>query len=221
VVSFDYDADSVACTERLRDRFDGHERDWTVLEGSALDARFMKELGTFGLVYAWGVLHHTGEMWRAIELAEERVAPGGMLLLALYNDQGWRSRLWHYCKRVYCSGAVGRYAVTAAFYPLFAALAITSDLLHLHLPGAYFRNYSRNRGMSVAHDWRDWLGGYPFEVARPDELRRRLAACGFSVQNEKLTRGWGCNEIVLVRAPSPGRPIAARGPDAVAQGGAN
>jgi 2-polyprenyl-6-hydroxyphenyl methylase/3-demethylubiquinone-9 3-methyltransferase len=136
-------------------------------------------------------------MWQAIELAQQRVAPGGTLLLALYNDQGWQSRGWRRVKRMYCSGDAGRTLVTCAFYPLFAAYAIGLDLTRLELPGTHMREYFRSRGMSIIHDWRDWLGGFPFEVARPDELRARLAAHGFSVAREKLTRGWGCNEIVL------------------------
>ncbi|HZF29672.1 MAG TPA: class I SAM-dependent methyltransferase [Gammaproteobacteria bacterium] len=203
VVSFDYDRDSVACTEELRRRYDGGDRNWEVLEGSALDAQFMSALGTFDLVYAWGVLHHTGAMWRSIELAQQRVAAGGVLLIALYNDQGWRSRVWYHIKRLYCSHALGRALVCAIFYPLFALYAIGVDLVHLRAPGSHMREYGRTRGMSITHDWRDWLGGYPFEVARPEEIRARLGASGFSVVREQLTRGWGCNELVLAKSGPP------------------
>lgn len=106
VGSFDNDRDSVACTEELRRRFDSDTRDWQVLEGSALDANFMNGLGTFDLVYAWSVLHYTGAMWEGADVARQRVAPGGVLLIALYNDQGWRSRVWNAIKRLYCSNAV-------------------------------------------------------------------------------------------------------------------
>lgn len=202
VVSFDYDRDSVSCTEELKRRFGASDGDWQVLEGSALDAGFMKDLGTFDLVYTWGVLHHTGAMWQGVDLAQQRVAPGGLLLIALYNDQGWRSRVWYHIKRLYCSGAAGRAIVTTVFFPLFALYALCLDLARLQAPGTYMREYRRSRGMSVTHDWRDWLGGFPFEVARPDEIRSRLASSGFSVVREKLTRGWGCNELVLAKSAS-------------------
>lgn len=199
VVAFDYDIDSVACTEELRRRYAPDATNWKVMQGSALDPAFMTSLGRFDLVYSWGVLHHTGSMWSAIELAATRVAPGGILLLALYNDQGRRSRFWHRIKRFYCSGAPGRWLVGAVFYPLFAAYALCQDLRHLHMPGTHAREYARKRGMSLFHDWRDWLGGFPFEVAKPADVERKLAAEGFELQRQFLTDGLGCNEFVLLR----------------------
>lgn len=202
VVSFDYDTDSVACTEELRRRFGPDDANWQVLQGSALDPVFMAELGKFDLVYSWGVLHHTGAMWAAIELAAARVAPQGTLLLALYNDQDARSRVWHAIKRLYCSGTLGRWMVSAVFYPLFSAYTLWQDLRHLHVPGTHAREYARNRGMSLFHDWRDWLGGYPFEVAKPDDVVRKLTADGFELQRQTLTQGLGCNEFVFLHGDS-------------------
>lgn len=197
VTSFDYDAMSVECTRELRDRFAAGSERWEVMRGSVLDAPFMATLGSYDIVYAWGVLHHTGDMWRAIDLAASRVADGGQFLVALYNDQGWRSRLWWHIKRVYCSGSIGRALVKTAFYPLFALYALALDLRQGNMPGTHARNYARRRGMSLIHDWRDWLGGYPFEVASPAAVHSALIPRGFSLENETLTRGWGCSEFVL------------------------
>jgi 2-polyprenyl-6-hydroxyphenyl methylase/3-demethylubiquinone-9 3-methyltransferase len=199
VVAFDYDADSVACTEELRRRYAPDATNWQIMQGSALDPAFMAGLGTFDLVYSWGVLHHTGAMWPAIELATTRVTSQGTLLLALYNDQGWSSKFWHAVKRIYCGSTVGRVLAVATFYPMFAAYALWQDLRHFHWPGTHARNYVRRRGMSLIHDWRDWLGGYPFEVAKPEEVVHRLAADGFELQNQTLTQGLGCNEFVFAR----------------------
>jgi len=199
VVAFDYDNDSVACTEELRRRYAPDATNWEIMQGSALDPAFMARLGQFDLVYSWGVLHHTGAMWPAIELAQSRVTQHGTLLLALYNDQGWRSRSWHAVKHLYCSSTLGRRLVMATFYPLFAMYALWQDARHLHMPGTHARNYVRKRGMSLLHDWRDWLGGYPFEVAKPDEVARKLAAGGFKLQNQTLTQGLGCNEFVFAK----------------------
>ena len=77
VHSFDYDPQSVACTNELRRRYFPDTSDWSVERGSALDAEYLRQLGTFDIVYSWGVLHHTGEMWRALENAVIPVAPGG------------------------------------------------------------------------------------------------------------------------------------------------
>lgn len=197
VVSFDYDADSVACTEELRRRYAPEASNWQIMQGSALDPAFMSRLGQFDLVYSWGVLHHTGAMWRAIDLASRHIAPHGTLLLALYNDQGWRSSAWRMVKRLYCSSVAGRWIVGAIFYPLFSIYALWQDLRHLHFPGTYARHYARKRGMSLSHDWRDWLGGYPFEVAKPEEVVRKLATNGLELQRRTLAHGWGCNEFVL------------------------
>jgi SAM-dependent methyltransferase len=197
VVSFDFDKDSVACTRELRQRFEPESgEDWQVLEGSVLDVNFLQQLGKFNLVYAWGVLHHTGDMWDAVDNSAALVAPGGVLLIALYNDQGWQSRIWWWIKRTYCAGWGGQALVGAIFYPLFAAYALVLDLRNGNLPGTHAREYRRNRGMSLFHDWRDWLGGFPFEVTSPDELDARLHAAGFEPIGRKLTRGWGCNEFV-------------------------
>jgi 2-polyprenyl-3-methyl-5-hydroxy-6-metoxy-1,4-benzoquinol methylase len=200
VVSFDYDPEAVACAEILRRQVGADETRWRVMQGSVLDEGFLEPLGVFDVVYSWGVLHHTGAMWRALELAAQRVAPAGQLAIALYNDQGWRSRFWWHVKRLYCRGSSGRWLVSAVFYPLFALYAVGRDLAHARLPGTYAREYHRERGMSLFHDWRDWLGGFPFEVARPDEVLARLSAAGFVLQQQRLRRSWGCNEFVLRRA---------------------
>jgi len=203
VVAFDYDTDSVACTEELRRRYAPDTANWQIMQGSALDPAFMAELGQFDLVYSWGVLHHTGSMWPAIELAAARVAPQGTLLLALYNDQGRRSRAWRAIKRLYCSSTPGRWLVSSIFYPLFAAYALWQDLRHFRMPGTHAREYAQKRGMSLFHDWRDWLGGYPFEVAKPADVMRKLTTDGFELQHQTLTRGLGCNEFVFIKDTNP------------------
>ena len=90
---------------------------WTVERGSALDEKYLESLGTFDVVYSWGVLHHTGQMWRALDLVQHRVSPNGCLMLALYNDAGGRSRRWRAIKKMYL-------AIPAPLRPAFAALAI-------------------------------------------------------------------------------------------------
>lgn len=205
VVSFDFDADSVACTEELRRRYASRATNWRIMRGSALDPVFMAGLDQFDLVYSWGVLHHTGAMWPAIELAQSRVAQHGTLLLALYNDQGLRSKAWHAIKRLYCSGTPGRWLVGAAFYPLFSMYALWQDLRNFHVPGTHARQYVRKRGMSLFHDWRDWLGGYPFEVAKPEDVVRRLTTDRFELQRQTLTLGLGCNEFIFALPARKGR----------------
>jgi len=92
VRAFDLDPESVACARELKRRFRPEDPDWTVEIGSVLDEEYLDSLGPHDIVYAWGVLHHTGEMWRALELAAGPVAPGGVLHVSVYNDQGPTSR---------------------------------------------------------------------------------------------------------------------------------
>ena len=60
------------------------------------------------------------------------------------------------------------------------------------------------RGMSQWHDLIDWLGGYPYEVARPGEVVSFLRPRGFLLERLECTHGLGCNEFVFVRGSNPG-----------------
>jgi 2-polyprenyl-3-methyl-5-hydroxy-6-metoxy-1,4-benzoquinol methylase len=201
VVSFDYDPASVACTRELRRRYYGEDPRWRVEQGSAVDAAYLEGLGTFDVVYSWGVLHHTGAMWRAVDLAAQRVRPGGWLFLAIYNDQGaWSKRWWH-IKKLYNSGVPGRVLLTATVIPFWFLRQLASDLLHQRDPRACYAQYRKGRGMSILHDWIDWLGGFPFEVAMPEEVVDFCHARGFTLRKIATSRGTvGCNEFVFQRA---------------------
>lgn len=196
VRSFDYDPASVACTRELRRRYFDDDPEWVVDRGSILDDSYTGALGTFDVVYAWGSLHHTGQMWRAIDRSAALVAPGGRFFLAIYNDQGARSSAWRVIKRVYCGGAAGRLAVTATAVPIFW---MQEQLARL---AGRRRDTVRLRGMSPYRDWIDWLGGYPFEVASVDALIHFHQARGFVAERQVTTRRLGCNQIVFVRTPA-------------------
>jgi 2-polyprenyl-6-hydroxyphenyl methylase/3-demethylubiquinone-9 3-methyltransferase len=201
VRSFDFDPRSVSCTRELKRRYFPDDPSWEIGEGSVLDESFLRSLGSFDIVYSWGVLHHTGEMWKAMTHAVIPVAPGGSFFIAIYNDQGARSRLWRRLKRLYCSGTPGRWFVTALGSAYFAGICLKEDLVRLRNPLARYRDYQRNRGMSIWHDWIDWFGGYPFEVARPGEIVDFCVERGFSRTRIRSVGGaLGCNEFVFRRA---------------------
>lgn len=101
VHSFDYDPHSVACRAELRRRYFPADDLWKVEEASALDTAYVRSLGEFDIVYSWGVLHHTGRMWNALENASLPVAPGGKLFIAIYNDTGGQSARWKWIKKTY------------------------------------------------------------------------------------------------------------------------
>jgi 2-polyprenyl-6-hydroxyphenyl methylase/3-demethylubiquinone-9 3-methyltransferase len=204
VRSVDVDPDSVACTAELKRRFFPGDPGWIVEHGSALDPGYLASLGRFDVVYSWGVLHHTGDMWRAIDLVQDRVAPGGRLFIAIYNDQGLASRYWLRVKRTSnrLPGWLQPAFAVAAWAPR-EAVSAGYHLLRLR-PRAYLETWTdrgRGRGMNRWHDLLDWVGGWPFEVAKPDAIFNYLKARGFALRQLKTCGGGlGCNEFVFQRA---------------------
>jgi 2-polyprenyl-3-methyl-5-hydroxy-6-metoxy-1,4-benzoquinol methylase len=197
VFSFDYDPKSVACANELKKRYFLKDLNWVIKEGSALDAGFLSGLGQFDVVYSWGVLHHTGSMWEALEKIEPLVCDGGNLFIAIYNDQQFISRFWLKIKRIYNCSVLGRGVVKMIFYPWFALQTTLSGLISALNPFVRFLSYKKERGMSIIHDWKDWLGGYPFEVAKPEELLGFYRARGFELVNMVTTNRLGCNQLVF------------------------
>lgn len=198
VRAFDYDMDSVACSKEVRRLFAADDADWIIEQGDVLDERYMHSLGEFDIVYSWGVLHHTGQMWRAIENAMNRVAPGGRLVIAIYNDQGGASRRWRAIKRLYNK-------LPAPLRPVLVSACIPvqwwKDILAGTLGGrplAAWKTYAEERGMSPWHDMVDWVGGHPFEVAKPEEIFDFVQGRGFCLTKLKTCGGGiGCNEFVF------------------------
>src|SRR6202022_397244 len=54
----------------------------------------------YDIVHSWGLLHHTGDMHRAIANAACLVRPGGHLVIAIYNRH-WSSLLWKWIRGLY------------------------------------------------------------------------------------------------------------------------
>jgi len=192
VFSFDFDPQSVACTEELRRRYGCDASRWQIAEGSVLDDAFVAALGKFDIVYSWGVLHHTGNLHAALANVMKAVAEGGTLFIALYNDQGWRSRYWRAIKRQYNKRRFLRPALVLLHAPY---------LLGGRLMARALRGRAREaRGMSLWYDMFDWLGGWPFEVSRPTEIVQFCEAHGFKVVRLAVVgKRPGCNEFVFRR----------------------
>ena len=190
VVSFDYDPESVACTNEVRNQYASADSDWVVAQGSVLDQAYVDSLGKFDVVYSWGVLHHTGAMWPALENAIRLVAPGGVLFIALYNDQGWISRYWTVVKRSYVHFPWLRWPLLLLHAPYLFLLR--------GLVRAVTGRAQLERGMSLWYDMRDWVGGYPFEVARPEDVLDFMLERRYELAALKTCGGrHGCNEFVF------------------------
>jgi 2-polyprenyl-6-hydroxyphenyl methylase/3-demethylubiquinone-9 3-methyltransferase len=202
VHSFDYDSDSVATTAEIRRRF-APRAAWTVERGSALDVGYLTSLGTFDVVYSWGVLHHTGDMWTALGNAIIPLAPNGTLFISIYNDQGYISRRWKRLKAFHNkSGRAGKLLAEIATLLITWGKTIPVDIA----AGKPFRKleiwkqYARERGMSPWHDVVDWAGGYPFEVAKPEEIFNFYKNQGLTLEELKTCGGGkGCNEFLFRR----------------------
>ncbi|KWV59455.1 hypothetical protein AS156_30940 [Bradyrhizobium macuxiense] len=197
VTSIDIDENSVEATSKLLTAHAADKR-WTAEVVSIFDApNDMK--GKFDIVYSWGVLHHTGDMWPAIEKASELVKSGGLFCIAIYaatrSERFWTSEKAFYARAPKSIQWIVRQVYMAAY--------LSAKLLVLQNPISYVRNYKSNRGMNFSHDAHDWLGGYPYEAARAEELHGRISALGFSeVRSFRLPYtmgvfGAGCHEFVF------------------------
>jgi SAM-dependent methyltransferase len=199
VHSFDFDAQAVACAQTLKAKYWQADAQWTIEQGSILDDRQLQRLGVFDVVYAWGVLHHTGEMRRAISNAATLVAPDGVLAIALYRKTAL-CPFWTAEKRWYASAPPWAQRVARSIY-------ITAMRANFRLKSLDFRHYVDNyqsiRGMDYYHDVHDWMGGYPYESISPDELRSLAADLSLTCIRSNCHPpgiglfGSGCDEYVL------------------------
>ena len=204
VHSFDFDPKSVYCTTELKKNYFRSDDSWKIQEASVLDGEFMRSLGQYDVVYSWGVLHHTGDLWTALENAQQRVAPEGKFFIALYNDTGSQSARWYWIKKTYNG-------LPKLLRKPFAALAMapqeTKQLISsvvMLKPGRYidsWTSYRKNRGMTKWRDIVDWVGGFPYEVSTPDEIFDFCRERGFLLTKLKCGRvGLGCNEFVFLKS---------------------
>jgi 2-polyprenyl-6-hydroxyphenyl methylase/3-demethylubiquinone-9 3-methyltransferase len=192
IMCTDYDENSVATTRQNARRF-GVEGKLRMVRDDILASRID---GQFDVVYSWGVLHHTGDMWRAIRAASLLVKPGGCFLIAIYLKTRFCGP-WTAIKRFYCMAPRPlRTAMVYGFHAAKSARQVAS--------GEFFRDYRTQRGMDRFYDSIDWLGGYPYESATPAEIEAFLRD-DFVLQKSASTTapigllGSGCAEYTFMR----------------------
>lgn len=153
ITAVDYDDNSVATTKTLAGRFNAP---LNCFRDDILDTKLS---GQFDVVYSWGVLHHTGDMERAISVARSFVKPDGTFIIAIYRKSP-SCNMWRVIKRTYCrSPSLLKRTAEAGFYSV------------LRLAHAANGNGDYNqRGMNLWNDAVDWLGGYPYQSATPEEI---------------------------------------------------
>jgi len=205
VHSFDFDPESVACTRYLKERY-APTSQWVIEQGSVLDRTYIKRLNQFDVVYSWGVLHHTGAMWEALDNTVSLVKEGGKLFIAIYNDQGGMSRRWKAIKRLYNKAPrIIRPLICVPVMTACEGRAMLGRALKGRNPLEAWTDQKTFRGMSKWHNWIDWIGGYPFEVAKPEEIFDFCRKHGFTLAKLKSQGvSHGCNEFVFDKHPSKG-----------------
>ena len=205
ILSIDVDPDSVECCETLRESA-GSPEHWEVRRGSILDKEDVAAMGTFDMVYSWGVLHHTGNMWQAVANAASLVRPGGYFYIAIYNkEERFRihrdgrigsSRSWKVEKRIYSSLP---WVIQNAIDYVLMAMLIAVYCVTLRNPVAEIRNHKTLRGMSWRIDIKDWLGGYPYEYASVKEVTDFVSELGFDTIKVDEKGGLVNNEFLFYK----------------------
>jgi SAM-dependent methyltransferase len=169
----DIDPNSIEAARSLLSRFDVG-KSWSVETANLLDLPAQ----SYDIVYSWGVLHHAGAIWRALEHVTNFVRPGGLLAIAIYRKSP-ACAFWQREKRLYSSSPPPVRLLIRSLYKTTYLSAIAASGRN---PFGYVFNYhNRTRGRSFHHDIHDWLGGYPFESASPAEIVRFMTKHGFSV----------------------------------------
>lgn len=195
ITSFDYDLQSVETTMKLHE-LAGSPPHWKVMQGSVLDRAFVESLPSADVVYSWGVLHHTGSMWEAVDNTAHCMSDASLLYIALYSSDVYVSptpEYWIKLKRAYNSAGPLRKRLMESKY---AGRRMLGCIKRGENPFKYVKDYKVSRGMSYWHDLKDWLGGYPMEFAGNKETetfcRDRL---GLKLCN--ITAGEGCTEYLF------------------------
>jgi 2-polyprenyl-6-hydroxyphenyl methylase/3-demethylubiquinone-9 3-methyltransferase len=184
----------------LRAAEDIAEDRWTVKQGSVLDEAFLESLGRFSYVHSWGVLHHTGAMWRALDnLLRFNAAADGWVHIALYNAHRTSNR-WLRIKRL-CNRSphLAFPLIKSAYVTLLFARMLT----RFQSPLRFVRDYRSTRGMSFFRDVDDWLGGLPYEFCTPGEVVDFLTDRQFTLRRLLTTQSCGCNEFLFHGEPTP------------------
>jgi 16S rRNA G966 N2-methylase RsmD len=197
ISSFDCDPDSVATTKRIHE-YAGSPANWSVEQASVLDKSYMEKLPKSDIIYSWGVLHHTGDMWAAVRNAAIPMKADSLFYIALYSSDNYVDpppEYWLKIKRRYNrTVALGKRWMELQYAMRYL---IIPELKAGQNPVEVMRKYGV-RGMSYWTDVKDWLGGYPMDFA---SLRETQAFCkdklGLDLVN--VLTGQGCTEYLFCR----------------------
>ena len=186
VCAFDYDLESVEATRKNFDRFETATQ-INLFHGDILNHEITTK---FDIVYSWGVLHHTGDLWKAINNASSLVENEGLFIFSIYKKTKF-CWIWKNIKKLYSGNG------------FFVRVSLTVLFLTPLLLGKILIGHKMSRGMSWYYDAIDWLGGYPYESASPKDIEQFVVKLGFtklfSGNTTKILGvfGSGCAEYVF------------------------
>jgi len=186
-VGFDISKESVEAGFGNKSKF-APDADISFFQKSILDQDVV-QYEKFDIVYSWGVLHHTGKMWQAIDNSMQLVKENGLYVIALYNRH-WTAFFWHKIKYLY--NIFPKFLQKLMVYFFLAVLYTLMFFKRSKKPAA------KMRGMSHYYDAIDWLGGYPYEYASIDEIVKYCSQKGFkTVKTIPAPGRTGCNEFTF------------------------
>ena len=198
ITSFDYDPESVECTKELLKSNSLSNQNYEILEGNILDNNFISRLGKFDIVYSWGVLHHTGNLKKALKNSSSLVNENGSIFVALYQKT-FLDIFWKIEKRFYSSSSKRIQNIIDKIYILLTKISFKIKGISFE---KFIKNYANNRGMNYYRNVSDWLGGYPYEGITTDECKQFFRKFGFQkLYIKKRGRFWAsgsaCNEYIF------------------------
>lgn len=137
---------------------------------------------TFDLVWSYGVAHHTGNTYLAIENVAKCVKPGGYLFLMIYREPRF--------------GSPAEFAVQNQY----TALRRTLKTMDFEQRVQYLR---QSHDEKEVHGWFDALSPSINDLHRFDEIVEWLQFYGFSEIKSTVPPSHAGNHIIAKRLPAP------------------
>ena len=193
ITSIDIDKNCVEATsiikKKYKDKYNYDTNKWCIKHMSILDNQKVNDLGTFDVVYSWGVLHHTGNMWTAIDNACKLCKPKGFFLIALY------SAYWRYFPTLL-------YKIKFNDSSKYQKIKMITDRVMAvkeRNKKSHNWNVLTTRGMNVFNDIIDWLGGYPYEIATTEMICKHMGKKGFTLSKKQDEVNCSVHEWLFIK----------------------
>jgi 2-polyprenyl-6-hydroxyphenyl methylase/3-demethylubiquinone-9 3-methyltransferase len=198
VYAFDYDEASVKTTKKILSIHGVATNVVSCEIGDVLSDEFTNKVANFEYIYSWGVLHHTGDMWKALDAVAQNAKSNSRFVVSIYNDLGRETDLWAKLKEIYVNHLISRPFIVAYAWYRFWSKQQLKNLILGQDPFKSWREYSiDSRGMSAWYDLIDWAGGFPYERAKIEKVVNFMEERGWQTLEVWPNEGIGCNEFLF------------------------